>query len=294
MAEGFQDGILSPVKPDYVEEMDMLAKIKKHVKNYLNHHECELATLLISKLYKIYVALRRPGSSKLNPVEITKASEYLSGKKFSSGLALKIPSNDYLDLKEFISDYVRNKKVLHIGFADHPEIIDKKIKNDGWFHLHIMNSAKEAFGVDLNCMAVEYVKRTYNIPNVYCGNIENVDEIPKEIDKVWDAVLILDVIEHVDNPISFLKSVKDNLRFKELIVSAPNALRIENFVNAKKNLEVNNTDHRYWFSPYTLSKIITISGFNIRGILMIDRYRKRSFRKCKNPLFRDTVIIIAK
>ena len=184
---------------------------------------------------------------------------------------------------------LETKKILHIGFADHLDLIDKRMKDGTWFHSHVMNAAKEAFGLDMDCTAVEYIKRSYNVPNIYCGSVENV---PKELDKEWDVVLIPEVIEHVDNPVTFLKSVKDNLRFKELVITAPNALSFRNFVRAKSNLEQINSDHRYWFTPYTLAKILTISGFNVVEIRMMERSMP-SIKKCRFSIFKTTIVIRA-
>lgn len=60
----------------------------------------------------------------------------------------------------------------------------------------------------------------------------------------------------------FLKSLKKGLgnNARELIVTAPNAIRWEKFKNLRKGIECINSDHRYWFTPYTLAKIVLETG----------------------------------
>ena len=92
--------------------------------------------------------------------------------------------------------------------------------------------------------------------------------MPDEIkNNHFDVLLISDVIEHIGDPLTFLKEI--NRVFKnvvdKIIITTPNAFRLENFLSAYKNEEVINTDHKFWFSQYTLSKLIIESGFEIKS-----------------------------
>jgi hypothetical protein len=48
---------------------------------------------------------------------------------------------------------------------------------------------------------------------------------------------------------------------ERLLVSGPHAFSFQNFMFMLKNQECVNTDHRYWFTVYTLAKILTQAGF---------------------------------
>jgi hypothetical protein len=63
--------------------------------------------------------------------------------------------------------------------------------------------------------------------------------------------------------VHFLSRVQRNLSgyCREIIVTVPNAFALQNFLNAFRRVEKINSDHRFWFSPYTLAKIMHRSGF---------------------------------
>ncbi|MDN5338800.1 MAG: hypothetical protein PWQ20_1870 [Thermotogaceae bacterium] len=79
-------------------------------------------------------------------------------------------------------------------------------------------------------------------------------------------------------------------------MTAPNALRYSNFIFAQKNIEVINSDHRYWFTPYTLSKIALMAGIKPIDIVLAETYPNNDVEYGnlirKYPLFRDDIILI--
>lgn len=192
--------------------------------------------------------------------------EYIEGKKFSNGLNVDF-SNEKYALKsriEKILELTRNKKVIHIGFADHLPLIEEKIATDRWLHQLLLQNTERCIGIDINKEAVDYLKEKHNIPDIYHVDIEssfNVEDVLKETK--WDYVLLGEVIEHVDNPVSFLKRI--HFLFEKhvegIIVTAPNVFNALTINDIRKNKENINTDHRYWFSPFTLSKVLYVSGF---------------------------------
>ncbi|ANQ54597.1 hypothetical protein XO08_03920 [Thermosipho sp. 1074] len=182
---------------------------------------------------------------------------------------------------------------MHIGFADHKDIIGMKIKSKQWIHNFILKVAREVWGIDIDCEAVRYLKDVYGIQNIICANIENYYELPDIIKQTnWDSIVVFDVIEHLHNPIKFLKAIK-KLKATQLVVSAPNAYRWENIIQGFNNMEIVNTDHKYWFSGFTLMKTVTLAGFKVKNLVFLDRYLKNIPEKFSNSIFRDTVLVIA-
>ncbi|MBT1247795.1 MULTISPECIES: glycosyltransferase [unclassified Thermosipho (in: thermotogales)] len=225
---------------------------------------------------------------------LEKLEPYLKGEYFDKGLVINynvIPQ--YKDLKNFIESRLKDKRVLHIGFADHKDIIGMKIKSNQWIHNFILKVAREVWGIDIDCEAVRYLKDVYGIQNIICANIENYYELPDIIKQTdWDSIVVFDVIEHLQNPIKFLKAVK-KLKATQLVVSAPNAYRWENIIQGFNNMEIVNTDHKYWFSGFTLMKTVTLAGFKVKNLVFLDRYLKNIPEKFSNSIFRDTVLVIA-
>jgi hypothetical protein len=81
-------------------------------------------------------------------------------------------------------------------------------------------------------------------------------------------------------------------------LTAPNPWNRTSKKFLKKNIEIINTDHKYWFTPYTLSKILYEAGYKVEEIMFsynnLPKYNfiKREMLK-HNFLKADSIIIEA-
>lgn len=190
---------------------------------------------------------------------------YLSGDKFDNGLRIKIAEKQKLFSRiDYLTEYSRNKKIIHVGCADHIPIILEKVQNDTWLYKRIDKIASRQVGIDISSEAVSYIKEKLGISNILCMDIIK-DEVPEAISSgTWDSMIMGELLEHIDNPVEFLTAINKKYAgfTKELVLTVPNALSLTNFYQAgSKNSERINTDHRYWFTPYTLNKILLRAGF---------------------------------
>jgi len=115
-----------------------------------------------------------------------------------------------------------------------------------------------------------------------------------------------EILEHVDNPVDFITRlrIKYKDKIKGLIITVPNAFRKRNFYNAFRNIEKINSDHRYWFSPYTITKVLHQGGCGVEKMYMcagrdksqlnvkekIERYFSL---ENKFSLLRDIIVVFA-
>lgn len=74
-----------------------------------------------------------------------------------------------------------------------------------------------------------------------------------------------EILEHVDNPCAFLIAIRERYSrcINRMIITVPNAFSWQNISYTFSCEECINTDHRYWFTPYTLGKIATQAGMEI-------------------------------
>lgn len=229
--------------------------------------------------------------------------DYLNGNSFSNGGKIRLDSNnsDLLYRDDYLINIAQDKNILHLGFVDHIPLIDEKIINGSWLHEKLVSASNICYGIDINKEGIEYIKDKYKYDNLYAIDIVS-DSIPTEIKEIeFDYIFIPDVIEHIGNPVKFLKTIhnifKDNI--KDIILTTPNAFRLNNFANTLRKIELINTDHRFWFSPYTLSKVVTDAGYNINGMGYFEHSKLSKIRILKNIIvrrrapFRDTLIIDA-
>lgn len=229
---------------------------------------------------------------------------FLKGIEFSNGASFKIcdKSNEnvfYSD--EYLVELSRNKKILHIGCVDHLALIDDKIKSGRWLHKKLIDSADICFGIDINKEGITYLQDKYNINNLYALDIIS-GEVPEKILKFkFDYIFLPDVIEHIGNPVNFLKNIRKKFKHnaEKIILTTPNGFGWDNFINTFKNKEIINTDHRFWFTPYTLSKVVVDAGFNINKLDYVEHGKLSRKKPIKKMIvsyfrpFRDTLIMEA-
>jgi len=188
-----------------------------------------------------------------------KQLKYLSGELFDSSYHFIINEQFYsIDRISNIIKIIKGKRIIHVGCVDHVNLIETKIKNNNYFHKLLTDNAKHCIGVDINKPGIDLLKSKYNFDNVYYLDLinENLDIIDNE---KWDYILLGEILEHVDNPVNFLKTIKEKYKknIDKIIITVPNALNLNTYRNAKKFKSENiNSDHRYWFTPYTILKVL--------------------------------------
>jgi hypothetical protein len=189
---------------------------------------------------------------------------YLKGDSFSSTFIINIDKTRYSPKRReiLICDMVAGKRVVHVGCADHVELIERKRKQGIWLHELLVGSASKCVGIDINCEGIEYMKKTLAIPDVYCADIIK-DKIQPLKEEKWDYIILGEIVEHLDNPVAFLKFIHENYHqnIDRFIVTVPSIFTIKRWKDVLKYREVINTDHRFWFTPYTISKVLVSSGF---------------------------------
>lgn len=198
--------------------------------------------------------------------------DYLSGKMFSNSYSLKLEENVLYDRIKTLLMLSRGKRVLHIGCCDHLPLIDEKIQNREWLHALLDETCEYVLGVDINQEAVDYVNsnKLSKLP-VYCTDItspEFLSDFPKYD---FDLLILGEIVEHVDNPVDFLKCLKNNMGeygfTGKYIITVPNAISTVRYGLFDKGVETINSDHKFWFTPYTISKVMTSAGIMPEQIL---------------------------
>lgn len=210
---------------------------------------------------------------------------YLSGRTFSNSGEFQIGRTPLIDRVELITRLARDKRVMHLGCADHLPLIQQKRADGSYLHDRIADVSRHLVGVDTNAAALDEM-RAAGIDNLYLP-----DALPA--DEAFDLVVAPDVIEHVGN-------VEEFLRYAgsfgcSVLITTPNALRMHNRTRLRSELV--NTDHRYWFSPYTLARSVVAAGLEIDAFYYTGGFAKRtplrSLVQTYFPIARDGLGILA-
>lgn len=227
---------------------------------------------------------------------------FLSGQQFHNDLKIHYPIKKSIKhtREQFLVKYSIKKKIIHVGFVDHIPLIEHKIKKNQWLHKQLHEVADKLAGIDINLEGIDFLKQNYSYGSLYHYDISGNQELPKELtSQKWDCIMLPDIVEHVENPYFFLRAIHSKFigNTERMVICVPNALSYKNFFRALRKNEFINSDHRFVFTPYTLSKILTESGFEVLDIQVLERmsYGGRNFfkRAIKYflPLMRDNLIV---
>lgn len=163
---------------------------------------------------------------------------------------------------DVVLQHCAGKSVLDVGCVGQ----DRDFASDNWLHNKVRKVASRADGVDILLDEIAQLKqRGYNM--------YSLDELQTTSNR-YDVVLMADVIEHVNDPVSFLSLYASFLSENGfMIVTTPNSNRANNFVNILFNNNYTvNPEHTCWFCPRTFSEVTARAGLNIVQFFWANHY----------------------
>jgi hypothetical protein len=191
--------------------------------------------------------------------------KYLRGEAFKTSLFVDIGKSKHkiTSREAAITEMINNKNVIHIGCSDHIPVIKQKISNNTWLHKLITDNAKNCVGIDIDKDSIEFIRKETEYHNVFQGDILS-DNFEAINNKKWDYVVFGEIVEHLDNPVNFLKVFKERYghRVDKFIITVPSIYNIHQFKNMMNYIEIINSDHRFWFTPYTITKVLVSAGYD--------------------------------
>lgn len=203
----------------------------------------------------------------------------------------------------FLIERARGKRVLHLGCADE-HLVDQKIKDNAHLHAQLASVARELWGVDVSREGISQLRQA-GFSNLIHGDVERLDEIEDLRNRDFDVIIAGELIEHLSNPGLFLNGCRSLCSAgTDLILTTPNALVYSQPLFALLNREAIHPDHTLMWSPTTLRKLVTRSGFAIREFWVYggtpcvqmrptESKLKNSARfvlRCVDALIRQTVV----
>jgi hypothetical protein len=191
---------------------------------------------------------------------------YLRGESFSDDLSYRPQIISHSQARgDVLVQWVAGRRVLHVGFADHVPLIASRIADGSWLHARLTASADACLGIDINTQAVA-TARGLGFENVRELDIFSPEAAAVLAEQQIDLVLVPDVIEHLPDPAAFLRRLVQCLPKAEFVITVPNGLSLRNAVQTLSGVERINTDHRAWFSPFTLLKVLGDAGLQSQSL----------------------------
>lgn len=232
---------------------------------------------------------------------------FLRGEKYSNGLTIDFEfaeeDHAYSTQIDLLCGLASRKRIIHVGCVDHNiATIDHKRKRKKWLHGRLCSSSQRCHGIDIQEEGIRYIREKLGYNDTSAVDIFGEAFSELAAGDTWDSLFIPEVLEHLENPSGFLRQIREKYRnhFNTIVITVPNGLSYDNWQLARKGKEAINSDHHFWFTPYTLAKNVISAGLHVDKILMCRHgtinwrafRRNRFFRK--NPLLRNDILCIAK
>lgn len=203
---------------------------------------------------------------------------------------------------DWVVDLCKEKSVVHLGCVDHGvNNLENKRRSGTWLHEHVNGVADRCVGIDLDAKGIAYMRDQLGYVDVLQ---EDITASPCNLllqKAPWDILLIAEVLEHIDNPVDFLSRIKKLYQgvIGKILITVPNAFSWHTQQKTRKNIERLNTDHRYWFTPYTICKVAVAAGLSPERVIMCPYItggrlaKARAWRAVITPLNRASIILVA-
>lgn len=166
-----------------------------------------------------------------------------------------------VDRIPFIKDFCKNRVVLDLGAMDETAFMAKRGQGT-WLHEEICNVATQVMGIDNSTIVPPEGIPTGAKSRIYRGDISSVGELLDAHEFTPDIVVAGEIIEHLENPLAFLRSIKaiKRLHGKVLILTTPNATALHNCMIGMLSRESTHHDHLCIFSYKTLYTLCKRAG----------------------------------
>ncbi len=154
------------------------------------------------------------------------------------------------DRHDYIINYCRNKKVLHLWCIGNS--YKSTSKYEPWLHKEICEVAKECVGLDIDKDRIEYAeKRTGS--KIFFWDVQHFDIWQK-----FDIVIWGEIIEHLDDFKSFFASIKKHMDKDGLVIlTTPNAFNFSNLIRViLTGKPIFDPDHVVYFDIFTLGQML--------------------------------------
>ncbi len=162
----------------------------------------------------------------------------------------------------FIADVCTQRRVLDLGAMDETAWQSKRGRGT-WLHEEIARKALQVDGVDNSALVPAQGLRTGTNSIIRRGDISDPAQLIAALDNPPDVVVAGELIEHLENPLQFLKRFVgvERLSGRELVLSTPNATALHNILIGLLRRESTHHDHLTILSYKTLTTLCRRAGF---------------------------------
>jgi len=168
-----------------------------------------------------------------------------------------------VDRIAYIARVCAGQRVLDLGAMDETAWAAKR-GNGTWLHEEIGRNALRVDGIDNSTMVPAEGLATGANAIIRRGDVTDPARLLAALEDCPDVVVAGELIEHLENPLQFLKrfAATERLSGKTLMLSTPNATALHNFLIGLVRRESTHHDHLCILSYKTLATLCTRAGFS--------------------------------
>ena len=179
----------------------------------------------------------------------------------SIGWRQPLPKEPPVDRRQLLLTFARGNRVIHLGFTDERQT-ESKLREGRWLHSDLAAASSQLVGLDTDVAGVEQARaQGYE---AYVVDVQDSEAVNALALQPADVVIAGEIIEHLESPGPFLRSVKPLLNpTGRLVVTTPNAYRAAGFLAPLLGEELIHPDHVGIHSIHTLRTLGRRAGYRV-------------------------------
>jgi SAM-dependent methyltransferase len=189
---------------------------------------------------------------------------------------------------DYIADACRGNIVLDLGCLDETALFKKG--SEYWLHGRIAAVAKSVTGIDSSEHIPADGLSIASSALIVSGDATDEATLAR-LGTSAHVVVAGEFIEHIENPLEFLRCLRRALPGRELIVSTPNGISAANSLLGLIGREAQHRDHLHVFSYKTLNTLFSRAGFESWEIVPY-RFFATEMKIQSGAVFRPVVVAV--
>jgi glycosyltransferase involved in cell wall biosynthesis len=181
----------------------------------------------------------------------------ISNKKYVHHFHELPKSIDIVSREDFIVEFCRRRRVLHVGCVDEG-LLEAKLQSGNLLHQKLQRVSQHLVGIDISVSGIELLRKA-GFQDVFLLDVNDVDKLPY---KDFDVILLGEVLEHLPNPGQALEALAA-FSDADFLITVPNMFSWESMLFARRDIEFVNPDHCYYFSYHTLRMLLQKCNYRI-------------------------------
>lgn len=176
---------------------------------------------------------------------------------------------------KLLTKMCQDKVVAHVGCVDHHSLLAERVASGNHLHQRLREVSARLYGFDVNEHGLRALSDV-GFVDLHALDVTDSVALPNDIDPASIQVVVVgEVLEHLPNVDLFLTGLRDLFSGAgtSFIFTVPNCQSFRFLLRSFFDREVVNSDHRCWYSPYTIRYSLERAEFKVLSVVGADYER---------------------